>query len=116
MQGLWVCTVTRDHPFAFEPNTGPVTPLQEYHVGEVFKAYEGSAEDMPQAGKVGGLFYRWVFFAGVTLPEIQAVDAWPRLINDEKPAIRSATDFKADCVPCLKRSVLDKILRRRPWL
>jgi hypothetical protein len=82
----------------------------------VFKAYEGNADEMPQAGTLGNLFYRWVGYDGVTLAELQAVDEFPRVLNDQKPSVRSATDFVADVKPCAKRSLLDKILRRKKWL
>ena len=113
---LWICIVTKDHPRAFDPAKGPALPTQDYHVGEVFKAYEGKADEMPQAGNLGNLFYRWVGFTDMRLSDLQAVDEFPRVLNDHKPSIRSAADFAEDVKPCAKRSLLDKILRRKKWL
>lgn len=126
MQGLWLVIVTKDHRRVFDPNIGPLKN-EDYQIGEVvkptindkevFKAFEGDIDEGPTLEGLAAKEYRWLFFAGIKLADLESIGEYVRIVDDHVLIQKNPGYlFKKHAKTIVKRSIIDKLLGRRKWL
>lgn len=125
--GTWCYVTTKDHPHSYDAAVGKVGDNERFNIGAIIFATDGDSAKRPgdPAGHAyEAMFYRWVFFAGLTVEDLiakmpEAARDNPdefkgalRLINDQKSSVRTRADFDTDVRLADKRTVMDRLKGR----